>query len=80
MEAALSIPFFDSKILFSLTFETYEKQLKQELMMCHKHVGFTLTELMKMTVNDRRNYIRIHNRQVEEEKRRHEFTMKRGKR
>ena len=67
MEAALSIRFFDSKILFSLTFEHYEKQLKQELLSCHKYMDLPMSELMNMTVHDRRVYIQIHNRIVDAE-------------
>lgn len=67
MEAALSIRFFDSKILFSLTFEHYEKQLKQELLACHKYMVIPMSDLMNMTVRDRRAYIQIHNRIVDAE-------------
>lgn len=68
MEVALSTRFFDSKILFSLMFDHYEKHLKQELMMCHKYMGFSMTELNRMTVHDRRHYIKLHNQIIEKEK------------
>ena len=64
--------FFDSKILFSLSFENYEKHLKRELLMCHKHMGFSMTELLKMSVHDRRAYIQMHNQLVKEENQRRE--------
>lgn len=70
MEVALLTRFFDSKILFSLSFEHYERHLKHELLMCHKHIGFTMSELMKMSVHDRRSYIQIHNHMVKEENQR----------
>lgn len=73
MEVALLTRFFDSKILFSLTFETYEKQLTKELFLCKKHLGYANEELMKMTVSKRRANIAIHNKEVEEEKRRNQL-------
>ena len=67
MEVALSPHFLGSKILFSLT-SNYEKNLKNELWLCHKHMSLTMEEIYNMTVLDRKNYILIHNRQVEKEK------------
>ena len=63
---ALSIPFLDSTILFLLT-TNFEKQLKQELWLCHKNMGLTMDEIYNMTVADRHTYIRIHNKEVEKE-------------
>lgn len=67
MEVALSIPFFGSTILFSLT-SNYEKNLKHELWLCHKYMSLTMEEIYNMPVIDRKNYIKIHNKQVEKEK------------
>lgn len=69
MEVARSIPFLESMILFSIT-SNFERQLKQELWLCHKNMDLSMEELNNMTVADRRNYIAIHNKQVEKEKER----------
>lgn len=67
MEVAHLIPFLGSTILFSLT-SNYEKNLKHELWLCHKYMDLTMEEIYNMTVIDRKNYIQIHNKQVEKEK------------
>lgn len=71
MEVALLKPFLESMILFSLT-SNFEKKLKNELWLCHKNMDLTMEELYNMPVADRKNYIIIHNRQVEKEKERME--------
>ena len=71
MEVALLKPFLESMILFSLT-SNFEKNLKNELWLCHKNMDLTMEELYNMPVADRKNYIIIHNRQVEKEKERME--------
>jgi hypothetical protein len=58
-------------ILFSLT-SNFEKNLKNELWLCHKNMDLTMEELYNMPVADRKNYIIIHNKQVEKEKERME--------
>lgn len=69
MEVALSIPFLDSTILFSFT-SNFEKNLKNELWLCHKNMELSMEDLYNMTVADRKTYIAIHNKQVEREKER----------
>jgi len=69
MEAALLPPFLDSTILF-LSTSNFEKTLRQELWLCHKHMDLSMEDLYNMTVADRKSYIIIHNRQVEQEKQR----------
>ena len=69
MEEALLLPFLESTILFSLT-SNFEKNLKHELWLCHKHMNLSMEELYNMTVSDRKNYIIIHNKDVEKEKER----------
>ena len=69
MEEALLPPFLGSTILFSLTSD-FEKNLKHELWLCHKHMNLSMEELYNMTVSDRKNYIIIHNKDVEKEKER----------
>ena len=77
MEEALLPPFLGSTILFSLT-SNFEKKLKHELWLCHKHMNLSMEELYNMTVSDRKNYIIIHNKDVEKEKERLE-SMRRKK-
>ena len=67
MEEALLLPFLGSTILFSLT-SNFEKNLKNELWLCHKHMDLSMEDLYNMPVNDRKRYILIHNNQVEKEK------------
>ena len=69
MEEALLLPFLGSTILFSLT-SNFEKNLKNELWLCHKHMNLSMEELYNMPVSDRKNYILIHNKDVEKEKER----------
>ena len=69
MEEALLLPFLGSTILFSLT-SNFEKNLKHELWLCHKHMNLSMEELYNMPVSDRKNYIIIHNKEVEKEKER----------
>lgn len=69
MEEALLLPFLGSTILFSLT-SNFEKNLKNELWLCHKHMDLSMEDLYNMSVNDRKRYILIHNNQVEKEKER----------
>ena len=69
MEEALLPPFLGSTMLFSLT-SNFEKNLKHELWLCHKHMNLSMEELYNMTVSDRKNYIIIHNKDVEKEKER----------
>lgn len=77
MEEALLPPFLGSTMLFSLT-SNFEKDLKRELWLCHKHMNLSMEELYNMTVSDRKNYIIIHNKDVEKEKERLE-SMRRKK-
>ena len=66
-EVALSTRFLGSTILFSSTLK-FEKQLKNELWLCHKNMDLSMDDIMKMTVADRKTYISIHNKMVEKEK------------
>lgn len=67
MEVAHKPPFFNSRILFSLT-SNFEKKLKTELWLCHSYMKLSMEDLYNMTVADRRTYISIHNKQMEKEK------------
>lgn len=53
--------------MFSVIYDNYEKNLKQELWMCHKHMNLTMNELYEMTIRDRKFYIQTHNKVVEKE-------------
>lgn len=68
MEVALSLPFLQSTILFSLIYKNYEKDLKKELWLCHKYMKLSMTEIYNMPIQDRKFYIYSHNKQVEAEK------------
>lgn len=68
MEVALSIPFLESMTLFSLIYDRYEKHLKNELWLCHKNMNLTMDEIYNMPINDRKFYIRLHNKSIEEMK------------
>ena len=79
MEEALLPPFLGSTMLFSLMSNSnFEKKLKYELWLCHKHMNLSMEELYNMTVSDRKNYIIIHNKGIEKEKERLE-SMRRKK-
>lgn len=69
MEVAHLIPFLESTILFSLT-SNFEKYLKYELWLCHKNMGLSMEDLYNMTVVDRKNYIIIHNKEIQKENQR----------
>lgn len=64
---ALSKPFFNSEKLFSLMFDGYETQLKEEIWRAHKYMNLTMHEIYDMTVADRRAYIQLHNKLTNEE-------------
>ena len=76
MEVALSTPFLESMILFSLT-SNFDRNLKYELWLCHKNMELSMEDLYNMTVADRKAYIAIHNKQVEKEKERLESARRR---
>ena len=76
MEVALLTPFLESMILFSLT-SNFERNLKNELWLCHKNMNLSMEDLYNMTVADRKTYIAIHNKQVEKEKERLESMRRR---
>lgn len=78
MEVALLTPFLESMILFSLT-SNFERNLKNELWLCHKNMNLSMEDLYNMTVADRKTYIAIHNKQVEKEKERLESMRKKNK-
>lgn len=59
--------FLIGTILFSSISPKAEEYLKEELYGCMKHVGIPLEVLEKMPVRDRRAYISIHNKKVDEE-------------
>lgn len=54
--------------MFSAIYKDYEKNLKNELWLCHKNMDLTMNEIYDMTVRDRRFYIFTHNKSVEKEK------------
>ena len=68
MEVARLKRFLDSTILFSSIYKDYEKNLKKELFLCHKYLGYTMDDIFSMPVRDRKFYVRQHNKIVEQEK------------
>lgn len=68
MEEAHLIPFFPSMILFSLIYENYEMDLKKEIFLCHKNMKMSIDEIYNMPIQDRKFYIRTHNKEIEKEK------------
>lgn len=54
-------------ILFSSISPDYERNLKEELWGCFKNVGIPFEELWKMPTRDRKYYIQMHNKYVQEE-------------
>lgn len=67
MEVALSLPFLESKILFSLLYDNYEKNFMEEIWLVHKNMDLSITEIMKMPTYMRRSYIQIHNKIIHDE-------------
>lgn len=65
--------------MFSLIYNDYEKNLKQELWMCHKNMDLTMEEIYEMSIRDRKFYIRTHNKSVEKEMSRIKANSKRKK-
>ena len=43
-----------------------EKKFREELYLCNKNMGMSLTEIYRMPVMDRISYIRIHNKITKE--------------
>lgn len=68
MEVALSTRFLASTTLFSLIYDNYEKDLKHEFFLCHKNMEISMTEIEMMPILDRKYYIHLHNKSVEEMK------------
>lgn len=59
--------FLNGKILFSLISSNQERDLKDELFGCFKHIGIPFQVLEKMPIRDRKFYIAKHNGIVEKE-------------
>ena len=59
-------PFLTSAILFSSMSSEEEKRFREELYLCNKNMGMSLTEIYRMPVMDRVSYIRIHNKITKE--------------
>ena len=63
-------PFLDSTSMFSLMYDGYEKDLREEIWTCHKYMKLSLDDIYRMPRCDRKAYIKIHNKLVEEENKR----------
>lgn len=66
--------------MFSEIYKDYEKNLKQELWLCHKNMNLSMNEIYEMTIRDRKFYIQTHNREVSKETEQMKQNMKRKKR
>ena len=64
---ALSRPFLTGTILFSSISPDYERNLKDELFACFKHIGIPFDVLEKMPIRDRRFYIYKYNDYVKKQ-------------
>ena len=63
--------FLNGKILFSSISSDYERNLKDELFGCFKHIGIPFQVLEKMPIRDRKFYIAKHNGIIEKENENH---------
>lgn len=68
MEAARSLPFYDTTTLYSLGNVFNEKAFKYEVWLCHEHMKMGFDEIFNTSVSDRKDYIRIHNKIMSEQK------------
>ena len=50
--------------MFSVIYDNYEKNLKQELWLCHKNMNLTMDEIYQMTIRDRKFFIQTHNKAI----------------
>lgn len=57
-------------MFFSISPNDYERQLKEELWGCFKHIGIPMEVLMTMPIQDRKFYILKHNEEMEAENKR----------
>lgn len=52
-------------MFFSILPNEYERQLKEEIWGCFKHIGIPFDTIMSMPIQDRRFYIMKHNMEQE---------------
>jgi hypothetical protein len=45
-----------------------EKAFKHEIWLCHEHMKMSFDEIFNTSVSDRKDYIRIHNKIMSEQK------------
>ena len=64
---ALSRPFLNGTILFSLISPEHERGLKEELFGCFKYIKIPFDILMNMPTRDRKYYISRHNEVTDSE-------------
>ena len=51
-----------TNLFFSILPEAYERNFKEEIWGCFKHIGIPLETVMNMPISDRKFYIMMHNR------------------
>ena len=59
-------PFLESTIIFSATSPSSEKQFREEIWGCHKQMNFSMTDLFHMPIQERKHYIYLHNKEIDE--------------
>ena len=60
-------PFLTGTLLFSSISPDYERNLKEELFDCFKHIGIPFDTLYKMSIRDRKFYIMKYNKLIEQQ-------------
>lgn len=68
-------PFLTSTRLFSSVSPRYKDYLDEEMYGCFKRVGVPYDTLFRMPVKERRNIIRMYNKDVAEQNRRYQELM-----
>ena len=53
--------------MFSVIYDNYEKNHKQEIWLSNKNMNLTMDEIYQMTIRDRKFYIQTHNKAIEKE-------------
>lgn len=67
--ARLKAPFNTERLYSFLNFFD-EKNFKHEIWLCHAYMKLPLSDIFNLPVSDRRDYIKAHNKTMENEKKR----------
>lgn len=69
---SLLSPFFKLDLIYSGDLIKEKTLLEEEIFRCNKYLGYSISELEKMTVYRRKYFIDLHNKENEKEKERAE--------